>query len=129
MSTNETNQEAESGSADCYPSFSEQDVKFLLRCIADAERSANARGNRNYRLEDRFAEIKKKTQALSLNRHGSIVAWAVWAPTSDDPDYYVFTERVDAWDKQMEFDEADPANEHVIEALVMHPTFDYRTHG
>ena len=51
-----------------------------------------------------------------------IVAWLVWAPDGDECEYYVFTDRVDADDRQMEFDERDPQNEHAIEALVCHPT-------
>ena len=75
---------------------------------------------------DAAIERLKKLEAIASRRHGSIVAWLVWAPVGDEHEYYVFTDRVDAYDKRAEFDERDPDNEHAIEALVCHPTFDYR---
>lgn len=50
-----------------------------------------------------------------------VMAWLVWAPTGDEHDYHVFAERSDAEDKANEFDDTDPNNEHVIEALAIRP--------
>ena len=60
-----------------------------------------------------------------MSDQGPIVAWLVYSPVGDECDYYVFAEKSDAWDRQAEFDEADPEHEHAIVALVASETWDY----